>query len=150
MKVILLQDVDSLGKKGEVKAVADGYARNFLIPKKMVLMANGQMVEQVEADKKLQDSKVKFQHDKINKLAKRIANTPIKVEEKANQLGKLFAAVGTPEIAAAMAKQVNWQIDPKNITIENPIKEIGEHQVLIELPDSIKINAKVIVKKTIK
>jgi len=144
MKVILTDDVKTLGKRGEVKEVSDGYARNVLFPKKLAVKATeGGIASEKE---KIKVEKIK--EEKILAAAKEIAEklekNSILVKSKSGEKGKLFGAITAKEIAEAVHKQLNIEIDKKKINIqEDSIKTLGAH------PATIKLHPQVTAKITI-
>lgn len=147
MKVILLQDVKSLGKKDEIVDVSDGYARNFIFKKNLGKEAT---------PKNLNDLKLKQQNDK--KVAKEnleaakvfageISKKSVTVAIKAGTDGRVFGSVSTKEIAAAAKEQLDYDLDKKKMQLKEPIKTIGTHMVPIRLHPEVTAELKVIVKE---
>ena len=133
MKVILLQDVKSLGKKGEIVNVSDGYARNAILPKKLGVEATG---------KNLNDLKLQNQHaDKVaaenlahaKELAKTIEQQKVIVRIKTGEGGRLFGAVSTKEIAQAAKEQTGLELDKKKMQLAEPIKALGTYEIPVKL-----------------
>lgn len=129
MKIILLQDISGVGRKYDVKNVADGYATNFLIPRKMAQMATERLTRQL-ADEKLKDEEEKkIQENLMDKNLESLANSKITIKTKANEKGHLFDSVYKPEIARALKEQLNMEIPEEYIELEEHIKSIGLHKV---------------------
>lgn len=143
MKVILLQNVDSLGKEGEIKEVADGYARNFLIPQKLAEAATENAVKNAEAKKAKASESAKTELEEAQKLAELLEGRElyIKVKEKD---GKLFGSVNEKTIAKTF-KDEGIKIDPANIKLPEPIKEVGEYDASINLDHGLEANIRVIL-----
>lgn len=139
MKVFLKEDVRSLGKMGEVVSVADGYARNYLIPKDMAVEANMKNVKEFEHQKKM----IKEKADKIRENSKNFADklsaVTLTIKAKAGDEGKLFGSVTTMDIAEAL-KAEGYDIDKKKIHMEEPIKRLGSYTT------EIKVHAEVTAK----
>ncbi len=131
MKVILLQDVAKIGKKFDVKEVSDGYAVNFLLPRKQAKMATNQAVQEIETEKKKHQDLMNVENEKLTEIINKIKETKIEITANTNEEGKLFAGLGIKEIAEAISKQSGENIKPENIELEKPIKEIGGHVVTI-------------------
>lgn len=131
MKIVLLQDVPKVGKKYEVKEVANGLARNFLIPRKLAESAHPAALKRVEIVKKKieQDTEVKKQQFKH--IAEKIKDAAIAVKAPANEQGSLFAALTADDIAKALQEQCEISVPSEWIAIESPIKKIGEHTITI-------------------
>lgn len=133
MKVILLQDVKSLGKKGEVVNVSDGYARNMILPKKLGVEANS---------KNLNDLKLQNQHaEKVAQenlkaaqaLAAEIEDKQVQVKIKTGEGGRIFGAVSSKEVAAAAKEQLDLELDKKKMQMSEGLKSLGVHEVSIKL-----------------
>ena len=148
MKVILLEDVKSLGKKGEIVEVNDGYARNFILPKK----------KGVEADKKnLNDLKLQKQNDKkvakerlddAKALSDELATKSITIKMDAGVEGKLFGSISTKDVANETKKQLDLEIDKKKVVLPENIKSLGTYDVKIKLHPEVQatLTVKVVAK----
>jgi large subunit ribosomal protein L9 len=145
MKIILLHDVAKIGKKYEVKTVADGYALNALIPKGLAEAATAQALSRLEAKKKREMDEKKVHEALLVKSLGGLSSAKIEIVEKANEKGHLFAQVHTAEIAKALKEQLNFNAHPEHIMLEKPIKEVGESKVTIQINDK-KATVTVIVK----
>lgn len=137
MKVILLTDVKGTGKKGEMHEVSDGYARNFLFPRKLAQPATTQAVGEMKAK---QESKA--YHEEMSRqaaldLAEKLSELKIQVHAKAGSAGRLFGAVTTKEIAEAMSAQLGIEIDKKKVSIGSDIKAYGEYEATVKLYSGI-------------
>ena len=146
MKVILLQDVKSLGKKGEIVDINDGYARNFILPKKVGVEANGKNMNDLKLQKANDIKVAKEQLEAAKELAKKIEEGKITLKIKAGEGGKLFGAISAKEIAQAVSEQLNLEIDKKKIQMKEPIKNIGNHEIPVKLHKDVvaKVNVKVV------
>jgi len=147
MKVILLADVKSLGKKGEVVDVSDGYARNMLLPKKLGVEANAQNINNLKLQKANEDKVAKEQLEQAQALAAEIAEKSITVAIKVGEGGKTFGSISSKEIAEAAKAQINMDIDKKKIQLPNPIKSLGVTMVPIKLHAKVTAELKVQVKE---
>ena len=144
MKVILTADVKSLGKKGEIVDVSDGYARNMLLPKKLGVEANAKNIN----DLKLQKDKVaKEILEQARALAADIAEKSITVSIKVGEGGKTFGSVSSKEIAEAAKAQINLELDKKKIQLPSPIRTLGVTMVPIKLHPKVTAELKVHVKE---
>ncbi|GBF11533.1 50S ribosomal protein L9 [Tepidibacillus infernus] len=142
MKVILLKDVKGQGKKGDIKEVSDGYARNFLIAKGLAKEATTGNVKELEAHKQ---SELKRKADELTnakKLAEELEKITITIPSKAGEGGKLFGAITTKQIADQLKKQ-NINIDKRKILLDEPIRHLGYTQVLIKLHPEVTATIKV-------
>ena len=132
MEIILSQNVDALGKLGEVVKVKDGYARNFLIPKKLayvVTAANLKRIEQQEKNRKIQDEKNKKEAEE---LAEKLSKASCTVSVEVNDLDKLYGAISETDIVKALEVE-GFAVDKKTIVIENPIEELGIFEIGVHL-----------------
>lgn len=138
MKVLLLQNVKGLGKAGEVKEVADGYARNFLIPRGMAVPATPSNLRKAEHQKRIEEEKMKRLAEDAQALAEAISKLTLTFRVKAGQEGKLFGSVTNADIALALEKELGHAFDKRKIELEEPIKHLGTYSVPIRLlPDLI-------------
>jgi len=144
MKIILLKDVEKLGKKGEVKSVADGYARNFLIPNKLAALATKSELAKLEEQKKIEAEKAEEELKFYQEIANQIDGLELEILVKVSEEGKLFGAVTASQIAEKL-KEKNFEIKKEQIKLEEPIKEIGEHEATIEFPHNLETKIKVII-----
>lgn len=145
MEVILLEDVKSLGKKGQIVKINDGYARNYVLPKKLGIEANAKNLNDLKL-KKANDEKVareKLQEAK--EFAKVLEESTVVVKIKSGEGGRTFGSVSSKEIAQEAKKQLNFDIDKKKIVLEEPIKTLGTHVIQIRLHKDVtaKLNVKV-------
>ncbi|MCR4739921.1 MAG: 50S ribosomal protein L9 [Lachnospiraceae bacterium] len=143
MKVILLQDVRSLGKKDEIVEVSDGYAKNFLFGKKLALEATSKNLNDLKL-KKANDEKVaQMNLQKAKELSEIIEQKEVVVSLKAGKDGKTFGSVSSKEIAEEARKQCDIEIDKKKIIISEPIKAIGTYTVSVKLHPEVTARMKV-------
>jgi len=143
MKVVLLKDVEKLGREGEIKEVAEGYARNFLIPQNFVKPATDQAIQEVELRKEKKTKSDQMELAEVQKIAEQLDGRElfIKVKEKD---GTLFGSVNEKTIAKTFADE-GLKIDPKNVKLEEPIKDVGDYDVKLELDHGLEANIKVIL-----
>ena len=137
MKVLLIKDVKSLGKAGEVKEVKDGYGKNFLIAKGFAKHATPEIIEEHKKMMAQKEAEEKAQIAKLQELAKKLDKLEIIIKKKVGENGHLFGAVTKEEIAEALKVEHNIEIDKKHITEKKPIKSIGEHNVDVKLGHGI-------------
>ena len=147
MKVILLQDVKSLGKKGEIVNVNDGYARNFILPKKMGVEATGKNLNDLKLQKN-NEKKVAQEHlDAAKGLAGKLGEGKVELAIKVGEGGRTFGSVSSKEIAAAVKEQMGLDVDKKKIQLKEAIKSLGTHIVNVKLHPEVTAELKVIVKE---
>ena len=147
MKVILLQDVKALGKKGEVVNVNDGYARNFILPKKLGVEANGKNLNDLKLQKN-NEAKVAQEHlDAAKKLAEELKAGKVVLTMKVGEGGRTFGSVSSKEIAEAVKEQMHLDIDKKKLQLSEPIRCLGVTQVPVRLHPKVTGTLKVWVKE---
>lgn len=132
MKVILLTDIPNLGKSGDIVEVKDGYARNFLIPKKLTLLATPQNVQLAQRKKEQELKKEKAEKEKMKRLAEQISKISCTISARAGEEDKLFGEITNKNIAESLAAE-GLEIDKKKIKIEQPIRKLGVYNVQVKL-----------------
>lgn len=146
MLVILKENIDNLGRIGDVVKVANGYARNFLIPNKKVVPADEQNVAQIEHQKKLLEKKRSAEKLTAEETAKKIASFTCNISRKTGEKDKLFGSVTSGDIADAL-KAGGIEVEKRSIHIREPIKALGVHNVEVKLLPEVTANLKVWVVK---
>ena len=139
MKLILLEDVNSVGKKGDIVNKNDGYALNYLIPKKLAVEATKANMNDLELKKKAEEKRKKEELEEAKKIAEQLNDKVVKVSVKAGENGKVFGSVTNKEIADALAKQTGMDIDKKKISFDAPIKMVGRRIVKIKLHPQVTV-----------
>lgn len=147
MKVILLEDVKSLGKKGEVVNVNDGYARNFVLPKKLGVEATGKNMNDLKLQKANEEKVAKEHLEAAQVFAKEMENDHVVVSIKAGEGGRTFGSVSSKEIATAYKEQCGKEIDKKKIILPEPIKSFGVYEVAVKLHPKVTGTLKVKVQE---
>lgn len=145
MKVILNADVKGTGKKGELVNVSDGYARNFLFPKKLASEANAQAMNEYNAKTAAAEYKAAEEKANAKKTANELKGKTVKITAKAGTAGRLFGAVTSKEVAAAIESQLGKKVDKKKISLESDIKSCGTYNAEIKLHAGITAVIKVSV-----
>ncbi len=143
MKVILLEDVKSLGKRGEIVNVNDGYARNYILPRKLGLEANSKNLNDLKLQKANEEKVAKEQLEAARSLAGELEEKEVCVKMKAGEGGRAFGSVSTKEIAQAAKEQCGLDIDKKKIQLAEPIKSFGVFEVTIKLHPKVSGRLKV-------
>ncbi|MFA5029241.1 MAG: 50S ribosomal protein L9 [Patescibacteria group bacterium] len=146
MRVILTKKVPTLGEAGEVKEVADGYARNFLFSRRLAELATEENLKKLEENNKHKAKLAEKDLLLTEQLADRLNGTVVEIEEKANEVGKLYAAV-SPSAIAKKLKELGLEIKKNQVTMPEPIKELGEHRALINLDHGLEVEITIIVKE---
>lgn len=144
MKVILLEDVKSVGKKGELVNASDGYAKNFLFPKKLAVEATKSNLNDFELKQKAEAKRKKEELEQAQNIAKELENKTVTVKVKTGENGKLFGSVTNKEVAEEIVKQTGMEIDKKKVSIGDPIKMVGERTAVIKLHP--KVSAEITIK----
>ncbi len=140
MKVILTKPVESLGDKGDVVEVADGYARNYLVPKKFAVKASAGALKQAESMRLARIEAVRRSLEEAQILADSLAGTRVVVAARAGDAGNLFGSIGAVDIAEAIVKFTGIDIDKKIIQIDDPIREIGLHEIALKTHADIEVS----------
>ena len=145
MKVIFLKDVPRVGKKDDIKEISDGYAQNFLFPRRLAIVATMQAVANLERQKKEIVIEREVQESLLLKNLEGIKDKVVTISGKANEKGSLFQAIHAKEISEAMYREHHAEISPEFIDLEKPIKEVGEFEIPIKIKNK-KSSFKLIVK----
>ena len=138
MKIVLRSNVDGLGKRGEIVEVADGYSRNYLIPQGLAMRATAGAEREAEAMRRVEEQRDAKSRDAANALAQRIGATPMTIAARASDEGRLFGSVGVSEIVGA-AEHAGIELDRRAVLMDEPIKEVGDHSVTLELHPDVKM-----------
>ena len=144
MKIILLQDEKQLGKKGDIVEVSEGYARNYIIPKKIGVEATAQNRNDLKLQKAHQEKLAKEQLDAAKALAAEIESKQVIVKMKAGEGGRTFGSISSKEIAAACKEQNGIELDKKKIQLQENLKSFGSYEVTVKLHPQV--SAKLAVK----
>jgi large subunit ribosomal protein L9 len=133
MKVILQKAVDKLGVPGDVVDVADGYARNYLMPRGLAVRASKGGVKHVESLKRAHTTKVSQAQAEAQEVADRLTASPIKVRARVGEEGRLFGSVTAAEVAEEIERQTGVKVDRRDVRLDEPIRSVGVHQVTVHL-----------------
>ena len=145
MKIILIEDVKSLGKKGEIVNVNDGYARNFILPKKLGLEATGKNLNDLKLQKANEEKVAQQIWDEAKELGKKLEAGKVELAIKLGEGGRAFGSVSSKEIAVAVKEQMGYDIDKKKIQLKDSIKTLGTHMVPVKLHPKVTAELKVVV-----
>ena len=146
MKIILLKDIPKIGRRGDVKDVADGYAMNFVIPRGFGARATEAEIKKLEGAKSMAEVDKRIQENLLNKSLEEISAITMTIQEKANEKGHLFEGIGKERLVKEIEKSFGIRLEPEFIKLEKPIKELGQFIVPIETRDK-KGKVKVIIAK---
>lgn len=144
-KVILLQDVKGIGKKGEVKEVSKGYANNYLIPRKLAVLATDDALHNLEQQQKARERKIQKEITQAKEYSEKLKQSFITLKHKAGEKGRLFGSVTQKEVADALNSQLGIKVNKKQITFPAPIKSTGEFKAEIDFGHGIKSEIRIIV-----
>lgn len=147
MKVILLEDVKALGKKGQVVNVSDGYARNLLLPKKLGVEATGKNMNDLKLQKAHEDKVAQENLDAAKAFAEELKDKQVTVGIKVGEGGRTFGSISAKEIEEAAKAQLGYELDKKKLQLSAPIKELGTTMVPIKLHPKVTGELKVVVKE---
>lgn len=145
MKVILLQDVKNLGKKGEIVETAEGYGRNFLLPRKMAKEANVANVNQAKKDQATAAHRAAQAKDEAVVLGAQIEKVVVKMTLRIGEGGKVFGSITSKDVAEALIKQTGLDIDRRKVELKNAIKTLGEYTAVAKLHPEVTVSFKVMV-----
>ena len=133
MKVLLTQTVKNVGKPGDIKEVADGYARNYLIPRGLAAVATAAAVKQAESQRAAEQRREEKNVAENQKLAAALGETVVILRAKAGAQGRMYGAITAADIATALAEQLGQEIDRRRVELEEPIRQLGEYKVPVRL-----------------
>jgi large subunit ribosomal protein L9 len=145
MKVILLQDVKGSGKKGELVNAAEGYARNFLFPRKLAIEANAQNMKELERQQALLEAKKAQELAEAQAMAEKLKELEVIVHAKTGGGERLFGAITNKDIGDALEKNYDIRMDRRKIELKGTIKTLGSHEVVVRLHPEVVINLKIMV-----
>ena len=147
MKVILLKDVKGTGKKGEMKEVSDGYARNFLLARKLAVVADNTAIKELQEKNKSQEIRAQKEYEAAVELGKKMEELNIAIYSKAGEGGRLFGSITSKDIAEQVKKQYNIEVDKRKITLDEPIRVLGSRFVEIKIHQKVVTKIRVDVKE---
>lgn len=145
MKVILLQDVKSLGKKGDIVETAEGYGRNYLLPRKLAKEASAANVNQAKADKATAAHRAAQAKDEAVVLGAQVEKVVVTIKMRLGENGKMFGSVTSKDVAEALIKQTGLNIDRRKIELKNSVKSLGEYTAVAKLHPDVTAQFKVMV-----
>ena len=143
MKLILLENVKGVGKKDEIINANDGYARNFLLPKKLAVEANNQNLAKLKSKQESNEHKKMTEKQEAEDLAKKLEKIILKIQVKAGENGKIFGGVTAKEIAEQLQKQHNFKVDKKKIDLKETIKQTGMFNIDLKLYEGVNAKLKI-------
>ena len=147
MKVIFLKDVSAKGKRGEIKEVADGYAFNYLIPSGLAMAATSSAIKAFEAKAQSEAKRKALENEELGKIAELIQDKELLFKAKAASTERIHGSVTSADIAEELSGMVGYEIDKKKIALDEPLRQLGEHTVTINLAKDIEATIKVTVQE---
>jgi large subunit ribosomal protein L9 len=145
VRVILKAEVRGLGRTGEIKDVADGYARNYLLPKGLAIEATGGELKVLARERQTEKTKKDHAHQDAEELAQRLSEITLVFKLKAGEQGKTFGSVTAKEVADALKKQSKADIDKTKIVLHEPLRSLGVHKVEVRLLSDVRANVTVAI-----
>lgn len=137
MKIILIEDVDNIGKRGDIKNVANGYARNYLIPRHLAVRATPMAIKRSEMERRTVKSKEERVSSKEEEILQELQKNPLVIKARAGDTGKLYGAVTNLKISEEIKDQFGITVDKKNILLNKPIKEPGKYEIGVKLSQGV-------------
>ena len=131
--MILRADVERVGKKGDILEVADGYGRNYLVPKGLAMRASKGAVTQAASMRRARDAKDARDREAAEELAQRVAATPVRISARAGAEGRLFGSVTSADVASAVQAATGIELDRRRLELDEPIRSLGVHEVAVRL-----------------
>jgi large subunit ribosomal protein L9 len=145
MKVIFLHGVPGVAKAGEVKEVADGYGRNFLLPKGLATLATPGELKRIESKQKAEALQQALSEEEVRALAEKVEELVLTLKAKAGAKGRLYGSITNADIAQEVSKIADCEVDKRKVRLEEPIREVGEYEVVLRLSKDVAPKLKVIV-----
>ncbi|HSJ55132.1 MAG TPA: 50S ribosomal protein L9 [Anaerolineae bacterium] len=147
MQVLLLKDVDQVGRAGEVKRVADGYARNFLIPRGLATMASPGAIKKAELEREAATRRQAKELSEAQSLARALDGVTVSFQARAGEQDRLYGSITKADIAEQLEKKVGQEVDRRKIELDEPIKELGTHAITIHLAPDAEATVSVVVER---
>lgn len=138
MKIILLKDAPKIGKRGELREVPEGHARNFLIPKGFAKLATANVQNTIQKEQKEATAKQEREQARLEKIQKTLASTTIHIQVKHGEKGQIYSGIREADIAFAIADKTGIHLEKQQIHLTRPIKEVGDHKVELRLGKGLK------------
>lgn len=145
MKIILLKDVPNTGKKNDIKEVSPGFARNFLIPKKLAVVADNDSLKKLELKKKVESENATKELKEVEAIVSKIDGQEVEINVKTGKEGQLFESINKQKISEHL-KEMGYNIDKEDVILEAPIKEIGEFPIKLKFGHNLEAEVRIIIK----
>ncbi len=147
MQVLLLKDIKRLGKAGQIREVADGYARNYLIPRGLAVLATPGAVRSTEVQQAIEEQREDRVRTDSDALAERLSETALTFKVMASDKGRLYGSVTTADIAARIEEQTGYPVDKRKVQLDEPIRLLGSHRVPVRLLSGVTAEVTVVVEQ---
>lgn len=145
MKIVLRQDVSKVGEAGSVQTVSNGYARNYLIPQGLAVVATSGELKLAAHNQAVKDRKIARQEESLRSLADKIDGQRLTFTAKAGEQGRLYGSITASDVATALAAQISEEIDRRRVVLEDPLRTIGEHTVTVHLVGRLRPQVTVVI-----
>ncbi len=145
MKVLLKRDVPNLGEVNEIKEVSEGYGRNYLLPRGLAVIATDKMVAAAQREQRLQAQKAERLREQSEHLAELLRQKTVRFTAKAGETGRLYGSITSKDIAQALAKQLDVAITKRQILLDQPLRDLGEHWVDLKLQGGVRAQARIVI-----
>jgi len=139
VKIVLREDVDTLGRKGDLLEVADGYARNYLVPRGLAMKATKGVVAQAESMRRSREVKESRDRDSAQAIAAQLGSKALEVKARAGEGGKLFGSITAADIAEAIHAQTGIEVDRRKVDLAEPIRELGDADITVKLHTDVSV-----------
>lgn len=145
MKIVLRDDVDNVGRKGDLIEVADGYARNYLVPRGLAIVATKGTIKQAQAMQRSREVREAREREAAEAVAGRLRDQTVRIQARVGEAGRLFGSVTATDVADAVAEQLEVELDRKKLDLGEPIREVGMHDVSLKLHPEVEASFHVVV-----
>lgn len=145
MKIVLRQDVPKVGEAGTVQTVANGYARNYLIPKGLAVVASSGELKVAAHNQAVKERKLVRQEDLLRSLAEKIDGQRLSFTARAGEQGRLYGSITASDVASALSKEISEDIDRRRVVLEEPLRTLGEHKVTVHLVGRLRPQVTVLI-----
>ncbi len=147
MKIVFLKDVSAKDKKGDIREVADGYARNFLLPKGLALPATPAAIKAAETQTEQRAQRQAREQEELNELARRLEGRELRFKARAGAKGRLHGAVTSADIAAELSRHMDYNVDKKRVELDEPLHHLGSYEVAISLSKGSEAKITVVIEE---
>lgn len=145
MKIVLRDDIDNVGRKGDLIEVADGYARNYLVPRGLAIVATKGTIKQAQAMQRSREVREAREREAAEAVAGRLRDQTVRIQARVGEAGRLFGSVTATDVADAVAEQLEVELDRKKLALPEPIREVGMHDVSLKLHPEVEASFHVVV-----